>query len=121
VRVDVPVTANVLERVAARATANVLESVAAPVRVDVPLTANVLESVAAPVTVNLLPTLTSVVNTTGFVDMYIRLYTWCINKFNEDRMQFNYQIISCAVISTMDFILIILTFLKCNTFTPMKI
>jgi hypothetical protein len=76
----------------------------------------VLESVAAPVTVNLLPTLTSVVNTTGFVDMYIRLYTWCINKFNEDRMQFNYQIISCAVISTMDFILIILTFLKCNTF-----
>jgi hypothetical protein len=31
-------------------------------------------------------------------------------------MQFNYQIISCAFISTMYFILIILTFLKCNTF-----
>ena len=31
-------------------------------------------------------------------------------------MQFNYQIISCAVIPTMDFILIILTFLKYNTF-----
>ena len=87
-----------------------------------PETLNVLPSVVGPLTVNPLPTtrllciLTSVVNTTGSFDICIRLYTWCINKFYEDRIQFNYQIISCVVIPLVDFILIILTFLKYNTF-----